>query len=216
MNLLDGLSYYKKDAAWLKLTLEIEEATVEVVRLVSGRGYRANSRAATAPRDLLIRIEEWKAMCLKEQMGNAAENSEEAVWNAFRGALNAENDLEAILSIMNLKGFGSSYDEDGIRRAKRASAVLRFLKPHEWGVVDWRTSAMLGFLKKAGSNVDQAVTLAKKEKAGDLREAFDRIDERGACAVNDEYREMHSDSLVRAADVDMALFGLSMMAWPMR
>ena len=217
MNLLDGLNHYKADAGWWKFTLTIEKSAVEVVRLISSSGYRRNSAAGAAPRDLLIEIEKWKAMCLKEQTGNAERNSEEAVWNAFHGALNARNDRDAILSIMQLTGFGSSYDEEtGQRRAKRATAVLRFLKPHEWGVVDWRTIAMLGCLKKASFNVDKALMLAKQEDADELREALVLVDEQGACAVNDEYRAMRAGSLLRAADIDMAIFGLSMEAWPFR
>lgn len=216
MNLLDGLNHYKEDSSeWWEFTLTIEQSAVEVVRLISSGGYRRNSRTGDAPRALLIEIEKWKAMCLKEQTGNAEQNSQEDVWNAFHGALNALNDLEAILSIMQLKGFGSSYDEETHqRRAKRATAVLRFLKPHEWGVVDWRTIAMLGCLKNAGFDVDQAMILARKEKPNKLREALELVNEQGACAVNDEYRAMRKDSLLRAADIDMALFGLSMKAWP--
>lgn len=57
--------------------------------------------------------------------------------------------------------------------------------------------------------------LAKKEKHAELRDALDLIDEQGACEVNREYRAMRGEApLARTVDVEMALFGLSVMAWP--
>ncbi len=174
MNLLDGLNYYKQysDSDW-DFTLRVESSAVEVLKMISQHGDQPNTSALNAAHALLMDIEKWKAMCLKERMGNAEQNSPRAVWNAFRGAVDARNDLEAILSIMQLRGFGSSRDEEsGQRRAKVATAALRFLKPDSWGVVDWRTAAMLGLLKKSNGDVDQALRLAKKENADDLRGVF--------------------------------------------
>jgi hypothetical protein len=117
---------------------------------------------------------------------------------------------------MQLKDFGSSLDEEsGQRRPKVATAALRFLKPEEWGVVDWRIIAMLGLMKDAKWNVDQALVLARKEKPAELRKILDLVDEQGACAVNREYRAMRvAAPLARTVDVEMAIFGLSVMAWP--
>jgi hypothetical protein len=73
----------------------------------------------------------------------------------------------------------------------------------------------LGLLSESKDNVDQALLLAKKHNAKDLREAYDLIDENGACAVNQMYRDRRaSPSFPRTVDVEMALFGLSMIAWP--
>lgn len=218
MNLSDGLNYYKQysDSDWF-FTLRVESFAVEVLKMISQHGDQPNESALDAAHALLMDIEKWKAMCLKERMGNAEQNSPQAVWNAFRGAVDARNDLEAILSIMQLRGFGSSRDEEsGQRRAKVATAALRFLKPDSWGVVDWRTAAMLGLLNKSNGDVDQALRLAKKENADDLRGVFDIIDENGACAVNQMYRDRRTTpSFPRAVDAEMAVFGLSLMAWPM-
>jgi hypothetical protein len=218
MNLLDGLNYYKEysDSDW-QFTLEVESSAREVLRLIALHGDRPDASALAAAHVLLMDIEKWKAMCLKERMGNAEQNSPQAVWNAFRGAVDARDDLEAILSIMQLRGFGSSRDEEsGQRRAKVATAALRFLRPDSWGVVDWRTAAMLGLLNKSNGDVDQALRLAKKENADDLRGVFDIIDENGACAVNQMYRDRRTTpSFPRAVDAEMAVFGLSLMAWPM-
>jgi hypothetical protein len=216
MNLLDGLNYYKEysDSDW-QFTLKVESSAVDVLKLISQHGDQPNSAALSAAHALLVDIEKWKAMCLKERMGNAAKNSPREVWEAFRGALDAKTDVQSILSIMRLTGFGASQDEEtGQRRAKVATAVLRFLKPDEWGVVDWRTIAVLGLLKNAKGNVDQALALARKEKPAELRSALDIVDERGACEVNQEYRAMRAAApLTRTVDVEMAIFGLSLIAW---
>jgi hypothetical protein len=217
MNLIDGLKYFKEcsDSDW-QFTLQVESSAVEVLKLISQHGDQPNSATLSAAHTLLVDIEKWKAMCLQERMGNAAKNSPRQVWEAFRGAVDAKDDVQSILSIMRLKGFGSSLDEEtGQRRAKVATAVLRFLKPKEWGVVDWRTIAMLGMLKNSKGNVDQALVLARKEKPSELRGALDLVDERGACEVNREYRAMRASApLLRTVDVEMAIFGLSVMAWP--
>jgi hypothetical protein len=217
MNLLDGLTYYKQYSGsdW-EFTLKVENSAVEVFKLISKHGDAPNSAALSAAHALLLDIEKWKAMCLKERMGNAEKNSQRDVWNAFRDAVSARNDLDAILSIMQLRGFGSSRDEEtGQRRAKVATAALRFLKPETWGVVDWRTSAMLGLLVESKGDVDRALVLSKKHNARELREAYDLIDENGACAVNQMYRDRQSTpSFPRTVDVEMAVFGLSMKAWP--
>ena len=218
MNLLDGLNYYKQHSGsdW-QFTLKVERTASEVLKAISLYGDQPNSAALAAAHALLVEIEKWKAMCLKERMGNAEQNSQQGVWDAFRGALTAGNDLDAIRSIMQLKGFGSSRDEEsGQRRAKVATAALRFLKPEDWGVVDWRTVATLGLLNKSNGDTGQALMLAKKENAGNLRRHYDVIDEHGACAVNQMYRDRRrSPSFTRTVDVEMAVFGLSLMAWPM-
>jgi hypothetical protein len=49
-----------------------------------------------------------------------------------------------------------------------------------------------------------------------LREAYDLIDENGACAYNQTYRDRRaSPSFARTVEVEMAIFGLPLMAWPM-
>jgi hypothetical protein len=156
-------------------------------------------------------------MCLQEQMGMATRNSERSVWEALRHSVSASSDIEALRAVMSLRGFGSSSDQEtGLRRAKRATAVLRFLNPKDWGVVDWRTVAILGLLKKFDFDVGRVLVRAARETPRDYRRDLDLINEDWACQVNQDYRMMRSEDLPRAADIDMALFGLSLMAWPMR
>lgn len=219
MTLLDGLDYYKKwqGSDW-QFTLDIEASAVKVVEAIARFNRQPDGPALDAAYDLLLDIEKWKAMCLGERMIYAQRNPKQTVWDAFYYAVNASNDEDAILSIMRLKGFGSSpNDETGRRPAKVASAALRFLKPATWGVVDWRTAAMTGLLKASAGDVDQALKLAKKYNAAELRETYkDNIDGDGACEYNRAYRKMQASSgLPRTADTDMAVFGLSLIAWPM-
>ena len=116
------------------------------------------------------------------------------------------------------KGFGSTTNDDtGVRGAKVASAALRFLKPNTWGVVDWRTAAMLEFLNQTNGDVDQAMVLAKNWRADNLRETYKGINEDWACEINQKYRDLRATaSFPRTVNVEMAIFGLSMMAWPVR
>jgi hypothetical protein len=218
MTLLDGLDYYKtySKSDWSR-TLEVEASAVKVVKLIRECGGMPSSANLRAAYDLLLDIEQWKAMCLRDRMGNAGQNPESVVWDAFRGALTAQTDRDCLLSIMRLKGFGASSDEETCqRRAKVATAALRFLQPDEWGVVDWRTAAILGLLEKSKGDVDQALVLARPWKADDLRKnVYEMIDEKAACEYNQMYRSMRTPSaLPRTVDIEMALFGLSMKAWP--
>ena len=216
--MLDGLNYFKtcSDSDW-KRTQQVEASAAAVVKLITRYVAQPSPAALRSAYDLLLDIEQWKALCLHERMGNAGQNPERMVWNAFRGALDAQNDRDAILSIMQLKGFGSARDDEtGQRRAKVATAALRFLKPDSWGVVDWRTAAMLAFLGQSNDDVARAMLLAKRQKANDLRNTYEVIDEHGACAYNQMYRDRRSNPFFpRTVDVEMALFGLSLLVWPM-
>jgi hypothetical protein len=125
---------------------------------------------------------------------------------------------KALLAIMRLEGFGKTKDEDSRQqRAKRASAVLRMFRPRDWGVVDWRTAAMIWALNQKNWDVRQAISLVKadyptRQKAKD---EWDEIDEKIAAEVlNARYRANRTASLPDAADIEMAVFGLSFEVWP--
>ncbi len=220
MVLHDGLEHYMTVSGDYQWTLRLEKEAEHILQLI--KQYDANPPvpAMKEVRQLLIEIEKWKAGCLQQRMGNACRNSDTQIWNAINAATKSTNDIETLLAIMELKGFGSSRDDEtGQKRAKVATSVLRFLWPDKWGVIDWRVAAMLGFLKKNNWDVRRAVDEAKLRQAKDLRVTFDIIDEMGASEYINQYREIrkqHVSSLPRAADVDMAVFGLSLMAWPMR
>jgi hypothetical protein len=200
-------------------TLSLEKEAQHILELIKTINIHPPASAMKEVRQLLIEIEKWKAGCLQQRMGNACRNSDTQIWNAIHAATKTTDDSETLLAIMELKGFGSSRDDEtGQKRAKVATSVLRFLWPEKWGVVDWRVAAMLGFLKKNNWDVSRAVDEAKLCRAKDLRSDFDIINEIGASEYNNQYREIckqHISSLPRAADVDMAIFGLSLLAWPM-
>jgi hypothetical protein len=206
------------DVSFWSFTQELERFAAKMKDVIA-RGDRG--REATKFADLLLQaIELWKAGCIEEQTGWAVENQPEEIWNAFREAIacmEAGDDTKALLAIMQLKGFGKTKDEDSRQqRAKRASAVLRMFRPRDWGVVDWRTAAMIWALNQKNWDVRQAISLVKadypnRQKAKD---EWDEIDERIAAEVlNARYRANRSDSLPDAADVEMAVFGLSFEVW---
>jgi len=221
MTLADGLQKYEGEPdSDYKWTQELELKGQEILNLLNRCGDKPGEDELDKAKKFLIEVEKWKAMCDRTRTGNAKKNSNTDVWSALLGAVRAKSDEKALLAIMELKGFGSSLDEETQqRRAKVATAVLRFLWPEKWGVVDWRTAAMLGLLEKHKWNVDRALSEAKTRSAEDLRGSLDLINEKAACELNEKYRVVsrkYPDDLPRAADVDMALFGLSLEAWPMR
>jgi len=183
-----------------------------MVRLVQQFGDRPDAAAQQFAQELLVDIEKWKAMCMRERMVNAIQNPPAFVWAAFYGAVIGNTDVAKMRAIMCLKGFGASVDEDsGLRRAKVASSVLRFLYPEKWGVVDWRTLGIRSALTRYCGNVDLAIGSARRELASDMRELYDLVNEDAVCGEVLAYRQMRTAKpLSRAADIEMALFGLSM------
>jgi hypothetical protein len=219
MHLIDGLNHFKS-LPYYKFTVRLEGDAQNVLRLLQLHLDAPPANVLTIVKNFLVEVEKWKAVCLQSRMGNAETNSEGVIWNALLEATRASMDKKKIQAIMTLKGFGRSVDrETGLRRAKVATSVLRFLWPEKWGVVDWRVAAMLSLLSKHGENLCAALVEAKNLRAQDLRDCYDLINDQVACEVNSQYREIsqrHPETLCRAADVDMALFGLSLQVWPMK
>lgn len=217
MDLSDGLKEYQKDDEYWKFTIGLEEFAKEILTMLSRYEDEPPKESLFRVKEFLLKVECWKAMCIQDQIGMASKNLELSIWKALQSAVNAKSDIEALLSVMSLVGFGSSKDpETGLRRAKRATAVLRFLKPYDWGVVDWRTIKILALLGKYDWNVDKILIQAKMINPKDLRKNLDIVNEDWACKINQDYRRMRNEKLPRAADIDMALFGISLLAWPIR
>ncbi len=218
-SLLEARTWYEKsDLSFWSFTQELERFAAKMKDVIA-RGDRG--AAATKFADLLLQaIELWKAGCIEEQTGWAVHNKPDEIWDAFRDAIafmDAGDDIKALLAIMRLKGFGKTKDADSRQqRAKRASAVLRMFRPRDWGVVDWRTAAMIWALNQKSWDVRRAISLVKadyptRQKAKD---EWDEIDEKIAAEVlNARYRANRSDTLPDAADVEMAVFGLSFEVW---
>lgn len=217
MKIFDGLDEYKKNAEYWKFTIDLERRGEGIVKILQKYGESTPGKECLQEaKAFLVEVENWKGMSMRNQVGLAKRNSEPFIWRAFQQAMNSETDLGAIRSLMSLIGFGSSpHPETGLRRAKRTTAVLRFLKPYDWGAVDWRTIAILRFLEKHSFDVGRGLAEATMDNPKDLQKDLDHINEDWACEINQKYKEMRTLELPRAADVEMALFGLSMVAWPL-
>ncbi|MBN1857167.1 MAG: hypothetical protein JW846_09480 [Dehalococcoidia bacterium] len=152
---------------------------------------------------------------MEEQTGAAARNAPSDVWDALCGATFATSDREKLRSIMNLVGFGSSRDPDtGQRRAKRATAVMRFLDPQEWGTVDWRTISMMRYYERNARDMVKAVEEARTTRKGDIASLFDVINEDGAVETVEAYRSLRDPDSPRTVDVELGFYGASFLAWP--
>jgi len=184
MDLSDGLREYQSGTSYATTTLQLELDARSVLDLLQQYGDTPPLSALGTVKQFLVEVEAWKANCDQQRMVNAQQNPDHVVWEAFRGAVQAGTDKGKLLSIMDLKGFGSFVDaESGKRRAKVATAVLRFLWPERWGVVDWRVAVMRGLLDKHGWNVDVAIAEAKRNDPKNLRAIYDLMDENDACEL---------------------------------
>ncbi len=218
MELLDGLTYYKQEnRKYYDWAIQLEEQSKKILVLLDEHENHPLQNSLIDAKTLLMKIERWKGGCLNSRTSYTIDNSSTSIWNALLGAYKSPDEVNAILSIMQLKGFGSSVDEEtNQRRAKLATSVLRFFWPDRWGVVDWRTIAVLGLLDKNDWKVDEALTEARRYEAEEVRELYELIDENMACSINRDYLHISTqfpEDLPRPADVDMALFGLSLMVW---
>lgn len=206
------LAYYRRSDDHLTTYLETE---AQAIRRLIQNTAQPSARDLERVQQFLIKVELWKADCMQERTGNAVKNDPRKIWDSLQGAITASDDHSALLSIMNLIGFGSAKDENtGQRKAKRATAVLRFLDPGEWGTVDWRTIAMLCFYKKNPFDMEMALEEAKKYDIREMASTFDSVDEKIALEIIQEYRSMRDQKLPRTVDVELALYGASFFAWP--
>lgn len=198
-----------------RLTAHLEAEARSIRDLVARAADSPSENDCARTRQFLVDVELWKADCMEDLTGNALRNSPRETWSAIQGALTARDDRVALLSIMALVGFGSSRDEHtGLRRAKRATAVLRFLDPDQWGTIDWRTTAILSFYKKADLDIGFALEQARRHSIGKIASDFDLIDEEAALQIEREYRKMRDERSPRTVDVELALYGASFLAWP--
>lgn len=204
MKLDDGLLIYERlDPKFWQFTKDLERKAALLLSLLLKGEYVPNNSDKSMGQNLLDEIETWKAGCDDEKKGfYAIQNSPSDVWNAFWSAVRAQRDLNALRPIMTLTGFGKTSGT-----AKRATAVLRMFKPHEWGVVDWRAAAAMKELQLRNWNVDDVV----KRPPHDTQpwDTYIEINDSLAVDLNQVYRSKRSEFLPRTADVEMAIFGLS-------
>jgi hypothetical protein len=217
MELKDGLTFYEKeDLKFWKFTLDLEKKAEEMLKLLLEVNYQPDDQALIDARELLIEIERWKAGCIDELTGHARKNSKQDVWDSFRKGMTASSPAAAISSITTrLNGFGVSLNEINQHPAKRASAVMRIFRPNDWGVVDWRTIAMVNALNNVEWDIDAAIVEAK-DPSKDYKGLYKKvnINEQAACFYNEIYGAKKTEFLKRTADVEMAIFGLTLKVWP--
>lgn len=103
------LADYRKSDDPFTIDLEAEAQAIQCVILGTDK---PSESALQRVRQFLIDVEKWKADCMEERTGNAVKNHAEQIWESLRGAITASSDLHALLSIMDLVGFGSSRDEN--------------------------------------------------------------------------------------------------------
>ena len=203
MKLEDGLVIYQSDANFWEFTLRLERTAADMLKLLVDDNYQPVDVDKRKAHQLLDEIETWKADCDEEKKGYyAIRNSPSDVWDAFRRAMKATKDLDALHAIMTLEGFGKTS-----KTAKRASAVLRIFKPNHWGVVDWRVAAMLKQLELNDWNVDEALSRPAHDEEPWI--TYNEINDWLTLDLNATYRTKRNECLQRTADVEMAIFSLS-------
>lgn len=221
MKLIDGLKEYE-NSSYFQGAEKLEKDGAKVLLLVENYGGYPNPppEVLKKVKDFLIEVEKWKTPNAKDYWAHS--NEDESIWSALLNASNANDDSEKLLAIMKLSGFGKSN-----KSAKVASAVLRFLWPEKWGVVDWRIAAMFEIMTEGFEDNDPAsyikddysniVEKAKAKAKFDFDKKYKFIYAADARKHVHKYRCMCEkiEQINRAADADMAIFGLSLKAWPM-
>ncbi|EPO2957002.1 hypothetical protein ACUT6V_003742, partial [Vibrio cholerae] len=112
------------------------------------------------------------------------------------------NDTYALLKILNeVKGMGNvrlNQNNDHASQ-KVASSFLRIMYPEKFGVVDWRVASVIN--NESGS----------RQK---LKNKYNKIYASEASELIDFYREKGKAVGMRAADVEMTIFSISLEVWP--
>lgn len=153
----------------------------------------------------LVDVAVWKEpyeLQAKDMIAQVITNNYDGIKSAFSrvwSALDKGSDMEAIDAIGSLRGFGIG----GSR--KIASAVLRFLDPNKYAVVDYRNWAILS---NTGGRYFELKMLEP------LAETFEGTRDKPVdTAMYLQYlkvvRTMADQNLLRPADIDMALFAFS-------
>ncbi|ELA9712673.1 TPA: hypothetical protein KD131_004744 [Vibrio parahaemolyticus] len=112
------------------------------------------------------------------------------------------NDTQSLLKILNeVKGMGNVRLNQTNDRAsqKVASSFLRIMYPEHYGVVDWRVASVIN--NESGS----------KQK---LKSKYNEIYANETSKFIDFYRQKGAEVGMRAADVEMTIFAISLEVWP--
>jgi hypothetical protein len=126
-----------------------------------------------------------------------------------------QHDRDAILNIMSIPNLGYKSGT-----SKVASAVLRFLDPKSWGVVDWRNAVMIKSFDLSEWKFCDAIEHYKmltrchechKEHPKNLYKIISPYE---AVGMNNLYRHISASYPLlfpKASDVDMAIFACTLL-----
>jgi hypothetical protein len=146
-------------------------------------------------------VEKWKFMGRDTY---SKDNNPQYTFDLLKMANNSSY-IDAINTISKLRGF----------KVKTASALLRFLNPKDFGVVDWRNRAVFELMQKFNNNINEVIRQGKKITTYQASQIFKEVDVNMAYEMQLFYQSLRGSLISRAADIDMALFALSLIIWPM-
>jgi len=171
--------------------------------------YKAfESKPTVDLRRFLEDIGEWKMPWYREShIQNVNGNSDMQIRNAFEDIITAPCDETRISACTTLKGFGQ-----GQGQTRMASAILRFLWPEDYGVVDWRNWAVLSNFRYRFLENPPLSKLGDGMK--EYRECV--INKKQYVKYNDKLRAIRDEVAFtnRVADIDLALWAYSIEIFP--
>ena len=171
------------------------------------RRLESNDFDAKQLRDFLIQVGRWKMpRSLESHQRNVKMNSDKDIIQVFQSLVQMQLDDERIATCTKLAGFGRSEGQ-----TRMASAILRFLWPAKYGVIDWRNWAVLSNCGHAF--LDRPLLKQLSPSPNALRNVFYGVSE--FVDYIGLVRTLCSElGLLRAADVDLALYSHSAGIWP--
>lgn len=158
-------------------------------------------------RHFLIQVGYWKMpRQLASHQSNVNRNTESDILRTFDMLAQTSEDAKRIEICTGVWGFGK-----GTKQTRMASAILRFLWPDKYGVIDWRNWAVLSNCEHTFLSEPFLPTIGGSRT--DLRSAV--YDVPMYLAYLNVLRGILSNlNLERVADVDLALYSYSAEIWP--
>lgn len=157
-------------------------------------------------RNFLVQVGYWKMPHdLASHQSNVNRNSESQIVDTFKSLASTLQDEGRIEACTRLHGFG-----DVTGQTRMASAILRFLWPEQYGVIDWRNWAVLSNCEFEFLSAPLLPAIAISRV--DLRKAL--YDVQKFLTYLDVLRRLLTAlNFKRVADVDLALYSYSAEVW---
>jgi hypothetical protein len=213
MDVKDYLLIYKENGpkAWDE-GVALETLGTSIVEEMNRHGSIDEQRSL----EFINRTEKWKSMGIQERIIGAGRNTSEDARKALEGAISQSTDKLQIESLHALIGFGTSpHPEYRTRPAKVASVAMRFLFPYKWGVVDWRSGAIVNCLSES-RDIEEAKVKALEKERSHWVDSFSHIDSDWAISLNQQYRKIGNRfDIEKNSVVDQFLFAISLQLWPL-